>query len=54
MNSIVDKLAEQFDASTEFVQAILNSKNYLGLASESTDINSFHTPLGLTQGVKHP
>lgn len=41
MNPIVDKLAEQFDASAEFVQAILSSKNYLGLASESTDINGF-------------
>lgn len=41
MNHIVEKLAEHFDASPEFVRAILSKRDLIGLTSETPDIDAF-------------
>jgi 2-polyprenyl-3-methyl-5-hydroxy-6-metoxy-1,4-benzoquinol methylase len=46
MNTIVHEISRQFDASSEFVEAILSSKNCLSLALEASDLKSFISSTG--------
>jgi 2-polyprenyl-3-methyl-5-hydroxy-6-metoxy-1,4-benzoquinol methylase len=41
MSNVINELSTQYDASTDFVQAILSSKNSLALVSESPNLESF-------------
>lgn len=46
MNNIINELSAKYDASPDFVQAILSSKNSLVLASESSGLESFISSSG--------